>query len=166
MRIRLRSAGRTRTFDAPIVRGRIALRAALPRRMARARTGRVTLRYAGDTGTAPERVALRAGRRPARLRPARPVLDSGRLRARGDLARVARRRVLLRVSFLADGAYRVHRTHARIERARYRTNERLPATLRSLLTRRVGAVRVTTTYAGRPARGVHGEQRVATATVR
>jgi hypothetical protein len=79
---------------------------------------------------------------------------------------VARGRVVLRVSFLARGAYRTHRAHARIERGRYSARVRLPAALRSWLARREGAVRVTTTYAGRPARGVHGEQRVATAAVR
>jgi hypothetical protein len=166
LRIRLRARGRTRSFDAPIVRGRVALRAALPRRMARARTGEVTLSYAGDSGTTGERVALRAGRRPARLRAARSVLDSGRLRARGSLTRRARGRVVLRISFLAGGAYRTHRTQARIQRGRYRTSTQLPAALRAWLARREGAVRVTTTYTGRPARGIHGEQRIATATVR
>jgi len=165
VRIRLRARGRTRAFAAPIARGRVTLRRALSRRMARARTGGVSLSYAGDPGTAAERVALRAGRRPARLRPARPVLDSGRLRARGSLAPAARGRVVLRVSFLAGGAYRSHRAQARIAHGRYHVGARLPAALRSWLPRREGAVRVTTTYAGRPARGVHGEQRVATATV-
>jgi hypothetical protein len=165
LRIRLRARGRTRTFAAPIARGRVTLRRALPRRMADARTGSVTLSYSGDSGMAAERVALRAGRRPARLRPARPVLDSGRLRARGSLAPAARGRVELRVSFLAGGAYRAHRVHARIARGRYRVAARLPAALRSWLARREGAVRVTTTYAGRAGRGVHGEQRIATATV-
>jgi hypothetical protein len=54
----------------------------------------------------------------------------------------------------------------RIERGRYRANAQLPPAVRSWLARREGAVRVTTTYAGRAARGVHGEQRIATATVR
>jgi hypothetical protein len=166
VRVRLRAGGRMRSFDAPIVRGRIALRAPIPGRMARARTGRVTLRYGGSSTTAAEHVTLRAGRRPARLRPARPVVDSGRLRARGTLARVARGRVVLRVSFLAAGAYRSHHTQVRIERGRYRANAQLPPDVRSWLARREGAVRVTTTYAGRAARGVHGEQRIATATVR
>jgi hypothetical protein len=164
--IRLRARGRTRSFVAPVVRGRVTLRRSLSRRMARARTGEVTLNYAGDSGTAAERVALRAGRRSARLRAARPVLDSGRLRARGSLVRQARGRVKLQVSFLADGAYRTYRAQARIEDGRYSASAPLPAALRAWLARRDGAVRVTTTYPGRAARGVHGEQRVATATVR
>jgi len=148
------------------VRGRVTLRRSLSRRMARARTGEVTLTYVGDAGTATERVALRAGRRSARLRAARPMLDSGRLRARGSLARRARGQVRLRVSFLAGGTYRTHSTQARIVRGRYSASAPLPAALRAWLARRDGAVRVTTTYAGRAGRSVHGEQRVATATVR
>jgi hypothetical protein len=102
----------------------------------------------------------------AQLRPTRPVLDSRRLRARGSLAPVARGRVVLRVSFLAGGAYHAHRARARIERGRYRANVQLPSALRAWLARREGAVRVTTTFPGRAARGVHGEQRIATATIR
>ena len=166
VRIRLRARGRTRTFEAPIARGRIALRRGLPRRMARARTGSVTLRYGGDAGTAPERAGLRAGRRAARLRPARAVVEAGRLRARGRVARAARGRVSLRLSFLADGAYRTHRARARIRRGRYRVNAPLPAAVRTLLARREGPLRVTSTYAGRGARGIHGEQRTRTAAVR
>jgi hypothetical protein len=94
------------------------------------------------------------------------VLESGRLRARGSLARQARGRVRLQASFLADGAFRTYRVQARIEDGRYRASAALPAALRAWLARREGAVRVTTTYAGRAARAVHGERRVATATVR
>jgi len=164
--VRLRARGRTRSFAAPIVRGRIALRGRLPGAMAGARSGRVTLSYAGDAATAPERAALSAGRRAARLRPGRATVDGGRLRARGSVAPAARGRVSLRLSFLADGAYRAHRVRAAIRRGRYRANAPLPASVRSMLARREGALRVTVTYAGRPARGIHGEQRAATATVR
>jgi hypothetical protein len=166
VRVRLRAAGRSLTFAPAIERGRVRLRVRVPRRVARAGTGSVTLAYAGDTGTAAETLRLRAGRRGARLRPAAPAIADGRLRARGSLVRAARGRVGVRLRFLADGAFRSVAFGARIRNGRYRLDERLPAALRSRLARREGSVRVITTYAGRLRGRIHGEQRIRTAVVR
>ena len=166
VRVRLRAAGRASTFAPAIVRGTFRLRARVPRPVSRAGTGAVTLAYAGDGGTAGETLRLRAGRRGARLRPAAPVIEDGRLRARGRLVRAARGRVVVRLRFLADGAFRSFALDARIRDGRYRLDARLPAALRGRLDRREGAVRVITTYAGRLRGRIHGEQRIRTAAVR
>jgi hypothetical protein len=165
VRLRLRTPRGRRTFAPAIDGGRISLRARVPRAMARAGTGAVTIAYAGDSRTTAETVRLRAGRRAARLRPRRTTIGSGRLRAAGTVTRRARGRVTVRLRFLADGAYRSHSLRVSIRRGRYRVDEALPTALRGLLARRVGAVRLTTTYAGQASRRIHGEQRISSVAV-
>jgi hypothetical protein len=136
------------------VRGRVRLSERVSRRIARARSGNVRLHYAGDSDTSAVTVNLRAGRRAARLRPRRPVIEDGELTARGRIARRARGRVTVTVRF-ANGDS--HRVRARIRRGRSRVRtEALPAF--------TGAARVITEYKG--GRGTHGERRIRTAAVR
>lgn len=160
VRVTLRAAGRTTTFDAPVDarRRRVVLDRRIPASQARAGTGIVTLTYRGDADTQPQVVRLRAATRPAGLRAGRPTVTDGRLRASGRIDRRARGVVRVQVLFEpASGATRTLRFTARVSAGRYRLDRALPADVRAAVGARRGVVHSYTLFTGDQGRRLRGE---------
>jgi VCBS repeat-containing protein len=129
VRVSYRSGGVTTRFDAPIARGRIGFRKALPRSQRSGSTGIVTLAYAGSALVAPDSVTLRAARGKAGLVRTTSRIDAkGRLRVAGTITPRARGVVRVRLTYVpAGGASASVDYRAKIVRGRWSLNQRLPA---------------------------------------
>lgn len=160
VRVVLRAAGRTTSFTAPVdaERRRIRIVRRVGRAQARAGTGILELRYAGDADTQPEAVRLRIARRAAALRAGRPTVEDGVLRASGRID--ARARGVVRVQLVfetADGAARTLDFRARVERGRYRLAETLPRAVQAEIAGRLGVLHSSTQYTGDRRSRLRGE---------
>jgi DNA-binding beta-propeller fold protein YncE len=147
-RITYRAGATRRTFKARIRDGRITLR----KRVARG-LGMVSLSYAGNAAVAGDRVAVRVGTRPAKLKRTRASIDAqGRLTVAGSITRRARGFVQLRASYVGDGSrVRTLRFRTRIVKGRWRFATVLPSQAR-------GGAHLSVVYPGNRARRIRGEQ--------
>lgn len=160
--VELRAAGRRDRFVAPIRNGRIRISRRLSRALASAGSGIVTLSYAGDADTRPQRVRLRAAPNAARLRLSRPALTpSGRLRAAGTIARSARGVVRVELEYVHLGQTKTRSFSARIRRGRWRLNVQLPDAVVAEIGARTGTVHAYAVFTGYAPRAVRGELRSA-----
>lgn len=114
----------------------------------------LTASYPGSATVAPDRVRLRVGKRPARLRRTRARIDAGgRLTLAGTIARRARGSVHVRIGYVVDGVgVRVLRYRAPVRRGAWSLRALLP----SQVARDGGQMSIA--YLGSPRAGVRGEQ--------
>ncbi len=153
------SAGRTTTYRVPIVRGRIGGRLVLTSAQARLGTGILTLSYPGDADTRAQTVRLRAAARKARLRPTRPRIVAGRLRAAGTISRLARGVVRVQLEYQVGCDVKVVSASGAIRNGRWSINRALtPSQLAGIAARR-GTVHSYTLFTGYAARRMRGEMR-------
>ena len=151
--VALRAAGRTTRLQAVVRRGRFRIRRQLPKAQRRARSGRLTVAYPGDTAVLPARTVLVASRRAAALRLTRVKLGADRtLRVSGRVARAARGRVTLVLEPRAgDVSFTRVRLRVRPRRGRWSVRARVPE----------GAAaggQLTVTFTGDAARRIRGIQ--------
>ena len=147
-----RAAGRTIRFSATIDprRRRVIIDRPIGTAAARPGTGIVTLRYAGDPDTQPQNVRLRVAATAARMHASRPTIVDGKLSARGTIVRSATGVVRVQLTYeAADGRSTTLAYSGRITRGRYTVAAALPASVRTALARRRGAVHSYTLYTGR-----------------
>ncbi|WP_354699774.1 hypothetical protein DSM112329_00029 [Paraconexibacter sp. AEG42_29] len=147
------SGGRTTRFTVPVPKsgGPVKIRVRLP--AGRAKSGIVTLSYAGDADTAAEIVRLRAASGRALLAVTQASVSGGVLKVSGTVDR--RAKGVVRVAFLAEKAGRLYAVTARglIKGGRWSVSRTLPAGVAA-----VGTLSVQ--YTGNQLRGIRGEQRV------
>ena len=124
----------------------------IARRLRRARTGKVTLSYAGSAAVRRARTQLLAARRAPHLKVGRLRLHAGRLRATGTIARKARGTVRLVLEW-EDAAGSVHTWNgrARVKRGHWSASAKLPAAAR-------GGGDLTLRYAGDRRAAIGGAQ--------
>ncbi len=147
-----RAAGRIIRFPATIDprRRRVIINRPIGAAAARPGTGIVTLRYPGDPDTQPQSVRLRVAATAARLHASRPTIVNGKLSARGTISRSATGVVRVQLTYeSADGHSRTLAYSGRITRGRYTVAATLPASVRTALAQRRGAVHSYTLYTGR-----------------
>ena len=147
-----RAARRTIRFSATIDprRRRVVIDRPIGAAAARPGTGIVTLRYPGDPDTQPQSVRLRVAATAARLHASRPTIVNGKLSARGTISRSATGVVRVQLTYeSADGHSTTLAYSGRVTRGRYSVPATLPASVRTALAQRRGAVHSYTLYTGR-----------------
>ena len=160
-RLELQAAGRRYRFAKPVDArvGRIHFRQRIPAEQARLGTGILTINYPGDADTRPQSVRLRAAARRAGLRPARPTIADGRLRAVGTISSRARGVVRVQIEYATGSEATTLHLSAAISNGRWSLNQALPQAVRDDIARRTGTVHAYTLFTGyQPAR-MRGEMR-------
>ncbi len=160
--VTFQGAGRRERFRVPISSSSRWVRVdrRLPRSQARLGTGILTLDYAGDKDTQPQKVRLRAAARAARLEVSRPRIANGRLLAAGTISK--RARGVVRMQLLYEPAGQDTRTmtfKARIDRGRYRFDEPLSARELIGIAGRRGVMHSYVLFTGYRANDLRGEMR-------
>lgn len=153
------AAGRTYRFTQPIDarRGYIRFRRRIPQAQARLGTGILSIAYAGDDDTRPQRVRLRAAAQASALHPTRPVLVAGRLRATGTISMRARGVVRVQIEYMSAGRAVVDEFSTRIRDGRWRLNQALPDDIRQAIAARQGTVQSQTLFTGYLPKNLRGE---------
>ncbi|CAA9479757.1 MAG: FIG005080: Possible exported protein [uncultured Solirubrobacteraceae bacterium] len=160
-RVELQAAGRRYRFAKPVDArgGRIRFRQRIPAEQARLGTGILTISYPGDADTRPQSVRLRAAARHADLRPARPTIADGRLRAAGTISSRARGAVRVQIEYATGSEAATLQLSAAISNGRWSLNHALPQTVRDDIARRTGTVHAYTLFTGYLPARMRGEMR-------
>lgn len=162
VRVTLEGAGRQTRFTVPVdpASGRVRFTKSIPAPQAARGTGIVTIDYAGDADTQPQRVRLRAARATAALRASRPALagDPVRLRTRGTVSDRARGAVRVELAWI-DQAGDLGRYAARgtIRRGRWTVDVALPRATAASIAGRRGTVHSSIAFTGYEPAGIRGE---------
>ena len=159
--VELQSAGRRYRFTAPVDahRGRIRFRRRIPRAQADLGTGILTIVYRGDADTRPQTVRLRAASQRAALRPRRPTIEDGRLRAAGTVSRRARGAVRVQLEYVVAGRTTTLQFPAPISNGRWSLNQRLSQSVRDAIATRTGTAHSYTLFTGYARARIRGEMR-------
>jgi YVTN family beta-propeller protein len=149
VRVAYRAAGKRRAFASRIRDGKVTARRRVPGRF-----GKVSLTYRGNAAVAGDRVTVRTGTKPARLRRTRAGIDAqGNLTVAGRISRRARGFVRVRVGYVGDGSrVRTLRFRARARRGSWALRALLPSQAR-------GGGHLSVTYPGDRGRRIRGEHR-------
>jgi hypothetical protein len=136
---------------------RIKFRRSIPVEQARLGTGIVTINYPGDKDTRPQEVRLRAASQKANLQLKRPVIEDGRLKARGTISDRARGVVRLQLQYVVGGQTETVEVHGRIDEGRWTIDERLSDQVVQGIAQRTGSVHSYTLFTGYFPRRIRGE---------
>ncbi len=160
-RVQLHAAGLLYSFRARFGAedARIRFRKLIPKAQAQRATGILTIAYRGDGDTRPQTVRLRAASRPADLRPTRPAISAGRLRAAGTISKRAHGVVRIQIEYLVADKAHTREFKTRITNGRWSLNERLSRTVRAAIAQRTGTVHSYTLFTGYYQARVRGEMR-------
>jgi hypothetical protein len=129
---------------------RVRFRQAIPRGQAELGTGILTITYPGDDNTRPQEVRLRAASQQADLELDRPVIEDGRLKARGTISDRARGVVRLQLQYVVDGETKTLPLRGQID-------EELSEEVLGEMARRTGSVHSYTLFTGYFERRIRGE---------
>ncbi len=140
-------------------KGKLTLSRRITRKMARTRSGILTIAYGGDEDTHPQLVRLRAGTRQPQLRVERPTIAAGRLAVRGRVSRRARGAVAVQLRYVVDGTIVTRSFSTRINNGRWNLNSSLGDIIGAEIARRRGPVTAAVLYAGNGPRKIRGELR-------
>ncbi|HWC25064.1 MAG TPA: glycosyl hydrolase [Solirubrobacteraceae bacterium] len=157
----LHSAGKRTRFEGVVdaARGRVRVRKPISRAQAAKGTGIVTLTYAGDADTQPQKVRLRAAARKARLALRRPRLVDGRLRAEGTISSRARGRVRTQLLYAVGAASVVRQYSAPIDDGHWKLDVALAPSVLAEIDRREGTLQSSTLFTGYLPARIGGEMR-------
>lgn len=162
--IRLRAAGTTTSFNAPIdsANGRIRVVRNITASQARLGSGILTINYAGDADTRPQSVRLRAANNKANLTSSRPVITpNGFLRASGTVSSRARGVVRVQVQYVnrALGEIVTIQRLATIQKGRWNLNTKLAPSIRAAIATRCATVHSYVLFTGYFEERMRGEMR-------
>ncbi|MDQ3677672.1 MAG: hypothetical protein M3401_12865 [Actinomycetota bacterium] len=140
-RVTLSAGGRRTSFKKKISNGRLKISRKITRPQARRGTGTVTVMYAGNAQTRPQKVRLRVAPGNPKLRLlAGPRIDGSRLSASGRISTRARGTVRVELHFDVAGNSVTRAFKAKISKGRWRLATELTAALRNELAQRSGSV--------------------------
>lgn len=136
---------------------RVRFRQAIPRGQAELGTGILTITYPGDDNTRPQEVRLRAASQQADLELDRPVIEDGRLKARGTISDRARGVVRLQLQYVVDGETKTLPLRGQIDDGEWEIDEELSEEVLGEMARRTGSVHSYTLFTGYFERRIRGE---------
>jgi hypothetical protein len=136
---------------------RIRFERRIPRDQADLGTGIMTITYPGDENTRPQEVRLRAASQPANLELDRPVIQDGRIKARGTINDDARGVVRLQLQYVVDGETKTLRLRGEIDDGEWSIDEELSREVQQEIARRTGSVHSYTLFTGYFERRIRGE---------
>jgi alpha-tubulin suppressor-like RCC1 family protein len=136
---------------------RIRFRQDIPAEQADLGTGIMTISYPGDEDTSPQEVRLRAASQPAGLDLERPVIEDGRVKARGTISDRARGLVRLQVQYVVDGQAETVKLRGEIDDGEWEIDEALSPQALDGIARRSGPVHSYTLFTGFFERRIRGE---------
>jgi hypothetical protein len=129
----------------------------IPAEQADLGTGIMTISYPGDEDTSPQEVRLRAASQPAGLDLERPVIEDGRVKARGTISDRARGLVRLQVQYVVDGQAETVKLRGEIDDGEWEIDEALSPQALDGIARRSGPVHSYTLFTGFFERRIRGE---------
>ncbi len=136
---------------------RIRFNRQIPAEQAELGTGILTLSYRGDGDTSPQEVRLRAASQPADLDLERPVIEDGRVKARGTISDRARGVVRLQVQYVVDGQAQTVELQGEIDDGEWEIDEALSQGALAGIAARRGPVHSYTLFTGFFERRIRGE---------
>jgi hypothetical protein len=136
---------------------RVRFRQAIPRGQAELGTGILTITYPGDDNTRPQEMRLRAASQQADLELDRPVIEDGRIKARGTISDRARGVVRLQLQYVVDGETKTLALRGQIDDGEWEIDEELSAEVLGEMARRTGSVQSYTLFTGYFERRIRGE---------
>ncbi|MDQ3645600.1 MAG: DPP IV N-terminal domain-containing protein, partial [Actinomycetota bacterium] len=145
------------TEDIDAENRRIRFQQAIPRGQAELGTGIMTITFPGDDDTRPQEVRLRAASQPADLELDRPVIENGRIKARGTISDRARGVVRLQVQYVVDGETKTLALRGEIDDGEWEIDQALSDEVQAEIARRTGTMHSYTLFTGYFERRIRGE---------